>query len=181
MAAKVTGPGVPEMKALGARLKTAEPELKKNLRGQFRDVAGPLARAAQQSILSMPSHHDGTLRGELARTVTTSTRITVNGIQVSVVSLGSRMPPGKQNLNGYTDSDKGWKHPVFGQSLPELAAVTARRILGKGAGRGHGRGWTWVRQIGKPGWFEGTIGDAAGRDARNACYDAMAETARHLS
>jgi hypothetical protein len=147
----VTGPGVPAMKLLAERLKEADPVLKRELRRNFRDAAEPVAGDVQQSILLMPSKHGGTLRREVAKTVTVRTSFASSGVRVAIESLGQRMPPGKQTLPHHLDSPKGWNHPVFG----------------------HRR--TWRHQMGKPGWFEVPITQNARqfRDAALAAIDAV--------
>lgn len=175
--AKITGPGPLDMKLLAARLKQADPALKRELRKNFRDAAEPVLGDVEQSILLMPSHHDGTLRRQVARTVVLRTSFTSAGVRVNIDSLGSRMPEGKETLPQHLDSEKGWKHPVYGRPEAEAESVALQKIHGKGFG--HGRGWTWVRQMGKPGWFERPITDNA-REFRNAALKAIDEVERHL-
>lgn len=155
MATRVTGTGPAEMKLLAARLKTADPALKRDLRRNMRQIAAPTVARVRESILSMPSHHDGTLRGEIARTVSSSVGITKTGVRLDILSSGRKMPAGKDRLPGFTDSARGWNHPVFGN----------RNV--------------WRRQHGKPGWFELTIMRSA-RDAERAVQRAMGATARKL-
>jgi len=149
--AVVTGPGVPEMKLLAERLKEADPVLKRELRRNFKDAAEPVAGDVQQSILLMPSKHGGTLRREVAKTVTVRTSFASSGVRVAIESLGARMPPGKQTLPHHLDSPKGWNHPVYGRKE------------------------TWRHQMGKPGWFEVPITQNARqfRDAALAAIDAV--------
>lgn len=159
--AKVTGSGVDEMKLLAARLKEADPKLKRELRRNFKDAAEPVIGDVEQSILLMPSHHDGTLRREVARSVVARTSFSSAGVRVQIDSLGSRMPEGKGTLPRHLDSDEGWKHPVWGH--------------------GPRSGWHWTkrRQIGKPGWFERPIADNA-RRFRDAALKAVEAVEREL-
>jgi hypothetical protein len=159
--AKVTGSGVDEMKLLAARLKDADPALKRELRKKFRDAAEPVAGDVQQSILLMPSHHDGTLRREAARTIVTRTSFSSAGVRVQIDSLGSRMPQGKGTLPHHLDSGRGWHHPVWGHGP---------------RGKWH---WTRRRQLGKPGWFERPVIDNA-RAFRDAALAAIGEVERKL-
>ena len=175
----VTGPGVPAMKLLAERLKEADPVLKRELRRNFRDAAEPVAGDVQQSILLMPSKHGGTLRREVAKTVTVRTSFASSGVRVAIESLGQRMPPGKQTLPHHLDSPKGWHHPVYGRREAEMAVISARKAFGKGRGQGHGRGWTWVHQTGKPGWFEKPVIDNA-RQFRDAALKAIDAVEREL-
>lgn len=159
--AKVTGSGVDEMKLLAARLREADPKLKRELRRNFRDAAKPLVQAVQQSILTMPSHHDGQLREEVAKTVVLRTSFSASGVRVNIDSVGSKMPEGKGTLPHHLDSDKGWNHPVWGRGP---------------RGRWH---WTRRRQHGKPGWFERPIADNA-REFRDAALKAIDAVEREL-
>jgi hypothetical protein len=154
--AKVTGPGPLDMKLLAARLREADPALKRELRRNFKAAAEPVAGDVEQSILLMPSRHDGTLRAGIARTVTVSTSFTSSGVAVRVSSLGSRMPPGKESLPFHADSARGWRHPVFGH-------------------------WdrTKGRQYGKPEWFERPVADNA-REFAAAAQRSVDEIQRKL-
>lgn len=176
--AKVTGSGVLDMKLLAAKLKNADPVLKRELRRNFKAAAEPVIGDVEQSILLMPSHHDGTLRRQVAKTVAAGTSFTAAGVRVQIDSNGAKMPAGKGTLPHHLDSEKGWNHPVHGGRGAEAVALMSRRILGKGHG-GHGRRWTWVHQIGKPQWFERPIAQNA-REFQNAAQRAIAETERHL-
>jgi hypothetical protein len=152
--ARVTGGE--QLKLLAAQLKDADPALKRELRRNFKAAAEPVIGDVQQSILLMPSHHDGTLRAGIARTVTVSTSLTGDGVAVRVSSLGSRMPPGKESLPFHADSAKGWRHPVFGH---------------------------WERtkrpQYGKPEWFERPVADNA-REFAAAAQRSVDEIQRKL-
>lgn len=170
--ARVTGGGQEEMRRLAGRLKTADAELRRQLRKALRDAAGPVTGAVREAIAASPSKHDGTLRGETARTVSASVSVAGSRVTLAIVSRGSLMPDGKGNLPAYLNDDKRWKHPVFGRPLAEIEAQVT--------GKGHGRGWTWVKQSSHAvGWFDKTI---AGRapDLRRSVESAMDETARKL-
>jgi hypothetical protein len=163
MAVTVTGGGPAEMKLLAVRLREADPALQRELRRNMRAAAGPIVARVRASILSMPAVHGSPpgrvpLREALARTVNSSVRLTPKGVQADIVSLGSRMPRGEGNLNAYTGALRGWGHPVFEQ---------------------RGREKVWVRQHGKPGWFERPITQAAPA-LKAAVQDAMDETKRKL-
>jgi hypothetical protein len=181
--AEVTGSGVTGMKLLAARLKEADPKLKRELRRNFRAAAAPLVEDVKNSILAMPSHHAGQLREEVAGTVVLRTSFSSAGVRVNIDSLGARMPPGKGTLPHHLDSDKGWNHPVY----PRGPRFTLRRsrdrkyrhlkehlkpLVKQGA-------WTWVHQEGKPGWFERPITDGA-REFRNAALAAIDAVEREL-
>jgi hypothetical protein len=181
--AEVTGSGVLDMKLLAAKLKEADPKLKRDLRRNFRAAAKPVVEEVKNSILTMPSHHAGQLREEVAGTVVLRTSFSSAGVRVNIDSLGSKMPPGKGTLPHHIDSDKGWHHPVYAHGprftlRPSRArkyrhlAAGQRPLVKQGA-------WTWVHQEGKPGWFEKPITDGA-REFRDAALAAIAETEKHL-
>jgi len=152
----VTGGGPAEAKILAAKLRAAPAEMKRDLRRQLRGQAGPAVRAAKESILSMPSHHDGTLRGEVARTVSSSVGLSARGARLDIVSSGRKMPAGKDRLPGFLDSAKGWNHPVWGNRD------------------------AWVREHGKPGWFEVPLAKRA-PELRAAAERAIDDVKRKLS
>lgn len=143
-----------ELKLLALRLRTADPRLKRDLRRNLRQAAGPVAGKVQAAILAMPSHHDGTLRGEVARTITVQAT-TARTVGISIASLGSRMPHGEATLPVHLNRARGWRHPVYGN----------RR--------------NWAHQMGRPGFFDDTIRRNAG-GFQDAARRAMNDTARHI-
>jgi hypothetical protein len=154
--ATVTGGGREEMHRLAAALKTAGKDLRDNLRKQFRQAAKPVVQATRNAVLSSPSEHDGTLRREAAKTVSASVLMSARQVQLNVVSRGTRMPEGRQTLNGYLNDSARWKHPVYGHRK------------------------TWVRQRSRAeGWFSDTISGHAD-DLRRAAEIALEETAKKL-
>ena len=170
--AGVTGNGPDGLKQLAARMAAADKELRRQLRKAMREAADPVVGAVREAIEASPSGHDGTLRGEVSRTVSASVSITASRVTLEIVSRGSLMPEGKGNLPAYLNDDKRWKHPVYGRAIAEIEAQVT--------GRGHGRGWTWVKQSSHAaGWFDQTIRDRA-EDLRRAVQAAMEETARKL-
>jgi hypothetical protein len=181
--AEVTGSGVLDMKLLAARLKEADPVLKRNLRRNFRAAAAPLVEDVKNSILTMPSHHAGKLREQVAGTVVLRTSFSSAGVRVNIDSLGARMPAGKGTLPHHLDSDKGWNHPVYPRG-PRFTLRTSRarkyRHLAEGKRPLVKQGaWTWVHQEGKPGWFERPITDGA-REFRDAALAAITAVEREL-
>ncbi len=155
--ATVTGGGREEMHRLAARLKEADTDLRKNLAKQFRQAAKPVVQATQNAVLSSPSKHDGTLRREVAKTVSASVLMSARQVQLNIVSRGTRMPEGKGNLPAYLNDDKRWKHPVYGH-----------------------RHRKWAKQESRAkGWFNDTISGRAD-DLRAAAETALEETAKKL-
>lgn len=157
----IAGGGPEQLRILAVKLRTADPVITKNLRRQFRDLAGPVVASVQRSILTMPSHHGAPhLRADIAKTVGSSVNVTKNTVRLSIVSQGRRMPAGEAKLPSHTDAAKGWGHPVFAH--------------------GPRHTWHWVHQQGKPGWFEKPIRDAE-PDVRRACQSVLDELEHYLS
>ena len=172
-----------DLKLLAAKLRVADPKLKRELRQNLKRLAEPIRAKVQYSILDMPSHHDSTLRVEVARTVSVSTAITKTGIRMDMSPTVTRCQAGKGELPAYLDRDKGWKHPVFAQGERFRKGLShARKYRGMPASqtplvnRGN---WTWVHQEGKPGWFEHPVA-ASGRELQAACQAALDKTAAEL-
>lgn len=188
--AKITGSGIEDMRALAVKLRAADPALKKELQKRFRAQARPVVRDVKQSILAMPAEHGGSkpgtvpLRAAIARTVGSSNRVTKNGIEVAVTSRGSRMPEGEETLPKHVDSARGWAHPVYARgsrfSLGPSRARKYRAVPTSLRPLVHQGRWTWVRQLGKPHWFEDPV---LGHEARfrAAAQAAMDEIGRKLS
>jgi hypothetical protein len=159
---RVTGAGVTELQILSAKLKAADPALRRALYKRLRAEAKPAADAVRRSALDMPAaKYRRGLREEVAATITVSASVTKAGAQVKISSLGSRMPEGKRNLPMHMDRSRGWGHPVFADPSKPRAE------------------WTWVRQWGRAGWFENPVIARAGR-LRSACQKAIDETLRKL-
>jgi hypothetical protein len=154
---RVTGPGVAQLHLLSLKLKAANPVLRRQMRAHLRRAADPIADGVRRAALEIPSHHDGALRGEIAGAVVSRLRAPRHGASLDVAVLPSRMPPGKETLPAHFDSRRGWGHPVYGD--------------------GPRRGWTWVHQTGRPGWFE-SAAQAAHDDARAAFERAIDDLGR---
>lgn len=153
--ATVTGGGKEELRRLAAQLRTADPKLRRNLVSAMRKAAGPVVKATQDAILDSPSKHDGTLRREVAKTVSSAISTAGSQVTLNIISSGSRMPEGKENLPAYLNDATRWRHPVFGHE-------------------------PWVPQSSRAeGWFDQTISGQA-RDLQAAVQGAMDETARQL-
>ena len=151
----ITGPGPAQMMALAGRLANADTTLRRQLADRFRAAAGPAADAAKAAILSAPSHHDGTLRAEIAATVGVSVHIPATGrVTVEIVSDGSKLAGrlAGTSMNARSD-DTTFRHPVFG-----MAEV-------------------WRDQSIAPHWFESTLIESRPAFAI-AANQAIAETAQ---
>ena len=184
----MTGPGIVDMKALGVRLKDADPLLKRNLRKRLKAQAGPTVRDVQDAIRTMPvlgSRDDKppSVREEIAKTVSASVGIGRRGVTLAIVSYGRKMPQGMEHLPALFDRAKGFKHPVFAQG--------ARWTMGPSRARKyrdlpevwrpmvHRGRWAWAHQEGRPGWFELPVILNA-PELRRAVQDAVSDTMRHL-
>lgn len=182
---RVTGPGPSELKALAVKVHGADDELKRVLRKRLREAAGPVADDVRASALAMPArkYPASGLRAEIAATVSVSVGLTRNTIRMNVISSGRKMPPGKQNLNGYTDSAKGWHHPVFAQGARfRLGRSHARRYAHRPSFAVpfvHVGNWTWVKQVEDPQWFERGV-SRAGSKASEAGRRALEDVKTYL-
>lgn len=178
MGYKIEGDGPQKMRELTAKLKTADPILKRELRRALKDAAGGGADAARASILAMPGTKTGTppLRQAVADCITV--RVTIGtSIQVAVVAEPTKMPPGMGNMPKRLNQAT-FNHPVYGSRLGEHASVLLKKAGGEGGG--HGRAWTWTTQKGKKDWFDGAILRTA-PDAERKINDAMDLTAEYIA
>ena len=80
MAVKVTGPGPSELKILGAKLKTADPALKRDLRRNFRGIATPIVAEVRacDPVDAVPPRRDPA-RGDRPDRVVVGGRVPVGG------------------------------------------------------------------------------------------------------
>lgn len=148
-----------ELQFLAAELRRAgSRDVLAELRRGLKDAAADAAGAARQSILSMPSKHDGTLRQGIAGNVKVSARLGASRVRVSITATG---PARWRGAAADTDSES-WNHPVYPRGPRfRLAPSRARkyRHLAEGDRPLVKRGaWTWVKQeSNRPGWFENSI------------------------
>jgi hypothetical protein len=190
------------MRALSVKLRAADPKLKRQLRKHFSEVANPLVAKVQQSILTaghfvtpprpfakrhgVPGrtwHHEASLRAEIAGTIRSSVRFTRDGVALDIVSFGSRMPPGKGNLPHFVNEGRGWAHPVFARGERFVMGPSrAKKYAGLAPADiplVHRGNWVWVREIGKPHWFEEPISRSAG-DVKRAAQQAIDDVKKML-
>lgn len=90
----------------------------------------------------------------LRETVAAGVRLQVTAKGVKIVASSARLPDSQKSLPRHLDSDKGWRHPVFGNKE------------------------NWVHQRGGP-WFAATIKPKAPA-FRAAIVDAMEEIKKQL-
>src|SRR5262245_41636423 len=138
--------------------------MRREMRRKMADAADPLVRKVRRSVMDMHSEKDQdySFRSALAGTVYASVTNRRTGVSVDIISSGRRMPAGMQNLNANTDRARGWGHPVYADTSESR------------------RDWTWVRQWGKPGWFEKPI-IADHAEFKQAVQEAIDEVDRFLS
>lgn len=159
------------------QLKDAPRKLVRDLRRQYKQAADEAAGKAKEAILAASSEHPGSLRAEIAATLTTSTRLRGDGLVAEIDSRGTLMPPGKEMLPAYADAETPrytrWRHPVYGRGAAGLAG---RQLYVQR------KGWTWVVQEwpSARGWFTGTLQGEANRFAE-AAQKAMDDIARELN
>lgn len=156
MSYRIEGDGPTRMRELTAKLKTADPVLKRELRRALKDAGNTAADAARSSILAMPATKVGTppLRTAVANSVTVRVSL-ARSIQVSIVAEPNKMPPGMGNMPKRLNQAT-FSHPVYGH----------RKV--------------WVVQRGKSSWFDNSI-TKAGPEAERQINDAMDTTANYIA
>lgn len=90
----------------------------------------------------------------LRETVAAGVRLQVTAKGVKIIASSARLPDSQKSLPRHLDSDKGWRHPVFGNKE------------------------SWVHQRGGP-WFASTIKPKAPA-FRAAIVDAMEDIKKQL-
>lgn len=99
-----------ELRAVG------EVELRKKMVRDLRAAAKPAVGRVRRAIAAIPSHHDGTLRGEMKRATKLTVRSTGSQAGIVIRVDGRKMPEGKGSLPSVMDGRKRWRHPVFGNT-----------------------------------------------------------------
>lgn len=154
--------GADELRKLAAELAQFGPQVRQKLWRDLRIAAVPAATDAQGAILSgasageVPYHQPPGLRAQIAATVGVETSGWRTGeVRVSIVSRGSKMPPGKDHLPQLADIGT-WRAPLFGNREYWHAQVSP-----------------------KPGWFTPTVLGHRGRFI-DAAEHAVNEAARQV-
>lgn len=148
------------------RLANGDKELIKHFKDEFGKAAQQVADKAKRKILAAESHHPGSLRAEIATTVTARGRYTATGFSAEIKSDGKLMPAGKQNLPAYANAGQSrwrrWRHPVWGptERNPDPAWVS--------------QDWESAH-----GWLDQTVQDNS-RQFTDAVQAAIDETQRYL-
>jgi|SRR6185369_209755 len=139
-------------------------ELARDLRRNLRVVVQPALEAARAAILTMPSQsvRQPSLRASVAKQTKIVVRTTGRHPGISIVSSKKGMPRGFRNAARHLNAKGGWRHPVYQRISPAGKEINV-----------------WVRQIGKPGWFDGTIRPFK-QPAKEAAAAALREAARRI-
>lgn len=111
-------------------------EWRRELAEELHEALQPGVIAVRSSIMSMASagleHAGEPLRSAVAGNVVTDIRLGASGGGARIRVRRTGLPRGFANAPKRLNGRSGWRHPVFGPDV-------------------------WVRQIGKPGWFDDTL------------------------
>lgn len=171
--------GAVEYRELATRMRQkGRADLRKRLRGKIADAGRPVVDEVKQAVLSLPitSHgggaaqrrHYNVARASTARakksaerrhtglrqTVASAIALQQTAKGIRIVVRSARLPEDQRTLPRHLDSEKGWRHPVFGNKS------------------------NWVHQQGRP-YFASTIKKRAPQ-FRQAVLDAMDEIAQEI-
>lgn len=122
--------------------------------GQRRKHNVGRAKASAKTDLNKARERAARRGAGLRETIAAGVRIQVTAKGVKIIASSSRLPDSQKSLPRHLDSDKGWRHPVFGNTE------------------------NWVHQRGGP-WFAATITPKAPA-FRAACVEAMEEIKAQL-
>lgn len=150
--------------AMAIRYENDGQAMRKELLQNLRKAVKPAVAGAKSSIMSMPSTGlrapGGSLRRAIAREVRTEIKLTGHAAKVRV-KVRKRGIRGFNNPAKRTNAAEGWRHPVF----PKNGRKNEAR---------------WVRQIGKPGWFDDSM-QRHRAEYRAAVQAAMDKTADRIA
>jgi hypothetical protein len=150
--------------ALAIRFEQDGAVMRRELLQELRKASRPAKDAAKASILSMSSSGlrtgSSSLRQAIAKEIRQETRLTGKSAKVKI-KVRKQQIRGFKNPAKHTNSAKGWRHPVFPQ-------------------RGREGETTWVRQVGKPGWFDDEM-QRHREEYRAAVKAAMDRTAARIA
>lgn len=94
--------------------KMDDKEIAKRFRKELRAAAAPMVPAVRTAISTLPSNHDGTLRGLLKKAVTLQVVTVGKQAQVTIRVDGRKMPGHMKSLPAMVEGKKKWRHPVYG-------------------------------------------------------------------
>lgn len=177
MPVEIAVTGQAELAALAVRLKAAPPVLKRELRKELQAAGKPAVDHVRDAIRTIPIRGSGGggskaraafkprkhptpgmhgLRETIARATKMQVLFNGDNSKITIRTFTRNLPEGQRKLPRYLDSDKGWRHPVFGR-----------------------RKDPWVKQTGKP-WFYETLKKEA-PNVRVHCLAAMRRTAEMVT
>jgi hypothetical protein len=141
------------------QLRDAPAGLSRDLRRDLGQAGNQVAAKTRAKIRSAASRRAGSLREEIAGTVSVRGLLRRSGAAVEIKSDGTKMPDGKENLAAYADGYwpwQRWRHPVWGHDP-----------------------WKTQEWPSARGWFSGTIRAESPQFAA-AAQAAMNETAGRI-
>lgn len=165
-----------DLKRLAVNLKTAPPELRKQLLKELREAGKPTVHDIKAGILATFPNRGG-LANRMAKT-SLGVRNRLSGNPTVRLQGTSRQVRGLQQM----DRAGTWRHPVFAWTLGRNSAgeTVRTRVRNQTAfSKEERRSWTWVEQYdsGVKGWFTEPIENDLPR-FRKAVTDAIEKTAR---
>lgn len=143
--------------------------LRRDLVKELGEAVRPGVEEAKAGILSMGSaglRKGESLRKAVAEQVDSKTRLGGKSAGVRVRALKKGMPRGFDNAPLRLNRKAGWRHPVPPPRLPDGAEGPLEPPQ-------------WVRQVGKPGWFDDPLKDRA-PEYRAAVQKAIADAAARI-
>lgn len=168
--AEVTSPDLVDL-AVAIKYEEDGAVMRREFVRNLRAAVDPAAKEAKASIMSMPSgglrQDGGSLRAAVAKQVKTQVSLTTRKAAVKVKIKKNKYPRGFNNAPKALQLAGGWRHPVV------------QKPLGKGV---HGPlpAPRWVKQVGKPGWFDEPLRSHRAR-YRAAVEEAMQHTADRIA
>ena len=167
-----------DLKRLAVNLKTAKPELRKQLLKDLREAGKPTVSDIRAGILATFPNRGG-LANRMAKT-SLGVRNRLSGNAAVRLQGTSRQVRGLQQM----DREGTWRHPIFGQGIginAEGKKVRVKSFGGTAFTKEERRSWKWVEQYdaGVKGWFTEPIENDLPR-FRKAVIDAIEKTSRDV-
>ena len=175
----ISAQGAQEYRDVAKRLRQAgRKDLRAKLRNKISDAGKPVLNEVRDAVRTLPvtgtrgggsgqrrrfniERAGAKVKGAAARrgaglrsSIASATKLEITARGVRFVVRSSQLPENQKHLPRHLDSEKGWRHPVFGDRE------------------------NWVHQQGKP-WFGTTIKQRAPR-FRKAVLEAMEEVKTEL-
>lgn len=138
--------------------------MRRELLQNLRKATRPALVGAKASIMSMPSsgllNPGGSLRRAIAKEIKQETKLSGRSAKVKI-KVKKQQIRGFNNPAKRTNMTDGWRHPIFPK-------------------KGRKNDAAWVRQIGKPNWFDGEM-KKRHAEYRAAVKAAMDHTAERIA